>query len=179
MNHKQQLITLLKEKSVKTGLFTLASGKQSDFYVDARQTILNAKGALLVSELILELVDPTVKGVGGPVTGADPIAGAVALLSAQRGRNLHGFMVRKEPKGHGANNWVEGRENLPKGSRLCVIEDTVTTGGSLLRAVQKLEDIGYTIAQCIAVVDREEGARKRIENAGYQYLTLTTKSELI
>jgi len=179
MTKKQQLINLLKQKSVKTGLFTLASGKQSDFYVDARQTTLNAQGAHLVAELILEQIDNTVQGVGGPVTGADPIAGAVALLSAQRGTPLHGFMVRKAPKGHGANNWVEGRGNLPEGASLCVVEDTVTTGGSLLRAVEKLEEIGYKVVQCITVVDREEGARERIEQAGYPYLALTTKSELL
>jgi orotate phosphoribosyltransferase len=179
MTKKEQLIALLKEKSVRSGEFTLASGKKSDFYVDARQTTLNAHGAALVAELVLQSVDPTVQGVGGPVTGADPIAGAVALLSGQRGQPLHGFMVRKEAKGHGAGNFVEGRANLPDGAHLCVVEDTVTTGGSLLRAVEKLEDIGYKVVQCITVVDREEGARERIESAGYPYIALTTRSELI
>ena len=179
MNSKESLIALLKEKSVRVGEFTLASGKKSNFYVDARQTTLHAQGALLVAELILDVLEPAVQGVGGPVTGADPIAGAVALLSHQKGTPRHGFMVRKEPKGHGANNWVEGRTNLPAGAKLCVVEDTVTTGGSLLRAVSKLEELGYHVVQCITVVDREEGARERIEAAGYPYIALTTKSELL
>ena len=179
MQHKQQLIALLKEKSVRTGKFILASGKESNFYVDARQTTLNAQGARLIAELILERLDPSVEGVGGPVTGADPIAGAVALLSGIKGNPKQGFMVRKEPKGHGANNWVEGRNNLPEGAHLCVVEDTVTTGGSLLKAVRKLEEIGYKVVQCITVVDREEGAKERIEAAGYTYIPLVTKSELM
>lgn len=179
MTKKQQLIAILKDKSVRTGTFTLASGKTSNFYVDARQTTLNAQGSLLVAEMMLDLISPEVQGVGGPVTGADPITGAITLLSAQRNRPIHGFMVRKNPKGHGANHWVEGQGNLPKGSRVCVIEDTVTTGGSLLRAVEKLEEIGYEVVQCLAVVDREEGARERIEQAGYQYVSLTTKRELL
>jgi orotate phosphoribosyltransferase len=179
VERKQQLIALLKEKSVRTGKFTLASGKESTFYVDARQTTLNARGAHLIAELILDCLEPSVQGVGGPVTGADPIAGAVAQLSHIKGVPRHGFMVRKEPKGHGANNWVEGRNNLPDGAHLCVIEDTVTTGGSLLRAVGKLEELGYKVVQCITVVDREEGAKKRIETAGYPYVSLVTKSELI
>jgi orotate phosphoribosyltransferase len=178
MDRKGRLVDILKEKSVRFGAFTLASGKQSDFYVDARQTTLNAEGALLVAEMVLEHLVEDVSGVGGPVTGADPIAGAVALLSAQRGRMVHGFMVRKQPKGHGAQQWVEGRANLPDGAKVCVVEDTVTTGGSLLRAVDRLERSGLTVVQCIAVVDREEGAAQKIEEAGYSFLALVGRSDL-
>ena len=176
---KRALIELLKEKSVRFGTFTLASGKTSDFYVDARQCTLHAEGALLIAELILEQLKPDVVAVGGPVTGADPIAGAVALRAAQQNKNIHGFMVRKEPKGYGGKQWIEGKSNLPEGSSLCVIEDTVTTGGSLLRAIEKLEEAGFTVAQCITVVDREEGARERIEGAGYPFEALVSRSELL
>ena len=88
-------------------------------------------------------------------------------------------MVRKEPKGHGAKRWVEGRENIPKGSAICVVEDTVTTGGSLLKAIKHLENDGLVVKQCIAVVDREEGAKDAIENAGYPFSALVTKTELM
>ncbi|MBM76644.1 MAG: orotate phosphoribosyltransferase [Proteobacteria bacterium] len=179
INKNQALIKLLKEKSVRFGEFTLASGKKSDFYVDARQCTLNAQGALLIADLILEVLKPDVVAVGGPVTGADPIAGAVALRSALSGRNIHGFMVRKEPKGHGAQHWIEGLNNIPKGSSLCIVEDTVTTGGSLLKAVEKCEQAGFKIAQCITVVDREEGARSKIEASGYEYRALITRTDLM
>ena len=128
--------------------------------------------------LILQRLAPDIIGVGGPVTGADPIAGAVALLSAQKGRPVHGFMVRKQPKGHGAQQWVEGRANLPDGSRVCVVEDTVTTGGSLLRAVERLQQDGLEVVQCIAVVDREEGAAEKISAAGLPFIALVGRSDL-
>ena len=131
---KDRLVEILMERSVRHGTFTLASGKESDLYVDARQTTLSPEGALVIADLILERLHPEAVGVGGPVTGADPITGAVALRSWQQGRPIHGFMVRKEPKGHGAGNQVEGRAGLPDGSKVCMIEDTVTTGGSTLRA---------------------------------------------
>ena len=176
---KEELIEILKEKSVRTGHFTLASGKISDFYVDARQTTLNGRGSVLIANLILEQLDPSITAVGGPVTGADPITGSVISLASLRGRELGGFMVRKQAKGHGVGNWVEGLANCPKGSNICVLEDTVTTGGSLLKAVHKLEELGLNVQQCIAVVDREEGARETIEGAGYSFIALTTRSELI
>ena len=175
---KQALIQLLNSKSVRFGTFTLASGKTSDFYVDARQCTLNAQGALLIADLIINVLKPEIVAVGGPVTGADPIAGAVALRSTLLGREIHGFMVRKEPKGHGGKQWVEGLKNIPEGSPICVVEDTVTTGGSLLRAAEKLEDAGLKVAQCITVVDRQEGARKKIEESGYEYTALVTREEL-
>ena len=176
---KQELIKLLKKNSVRVGQFTLASGKTSDFYVDARQTTLHGQGSVLIAKLLLEILDDEVLAIGGPVTGADPITGATIALASLEGRELAGFMVRKQAKGYGGQNWVEGLGNIPENAPICVIEDTVTTGGSLLKAIQKLEAIGFKIKQCIAVVDREEGARECIEEAGYPFLALTTRSELL
>lgn len=173
-----RLVALLEERSVRRGRFVLASGKESDFYVDARQTTLHAEGAAIIAAMILDRLHPDVVGVGGPVTGADPIAGAVAALSFLRGRPVHGFMVRKEPKGHGLKQWLEGRANLPNGSPVCIVEDTVTTGGSLLRAVERVQEAGLEVVQVIAVVDREEGAAERIAAAGLRLETLVTRSEL-
>lgn len=176
---KDQLIKILKEKSVKVGEFTLASGKTSNFYVDARQTTLSSEGALVIADLLLELLDPEVVGIGGPVTGAIPIVGSTILRSQQLGRPLSGFMVRKAIKGHGTGNMVEGLGSLEAGSKVCMVEDTVTTAGSLVKAIQFVEDAGLNVVQCIAIVDREEGAAETMRAAGYDLISLTTKSELM
>lgn len=179
MTLDEKLIDLLRDLSVRTGTFTLASGKTSDFYVDARQTTLHPKGAHIIAQLILKRLHPSVSAVGGPVTGADPITGAVVALSHSTDRPINGFMVRKEAKGYGTQNWLEGRANLGAGCSVCVIEDTVTTGGSLLRAIERVEAAGYKVVQCIAVVDREEGAREIIEQSGYPFEALCTRTALI
>ena len=179
MDSLNRLIQILKERSVRQEKVILASGRESDFYVDARQTTLNAEGAALIAELVIERLNDDIVAVGGPVTGADPISGAIAAQSWHVNRPVHGFMVRKEPKGHGMKLWVEGLGNIPKGSKVCIVEDTVTTGGSLLTAAQKLEDCGLVVSQIIVVVDREEGALERISSAGYSFEPLTTKSDLL
>lgn len=174
-----RLIEILKEKSVKIGTFTLASGKESNFYVDARQTTLSSEGALVIADLILEHLDPSVVGIGGPVTGAIPIVGATILRAHQQGRSLSGFMVRKERKGHGTGNMVEGLGGLPKGSKVCMVEDTVTTAGSLVKAIRFVEEAGLEVVQCMAIVDREEGATETMAAAGFTLLSLTSKTELM
>ncbi|MEC7946283.1 MAG: orotate phosphoribosyltransferase [Myxococcota bacterium] len=179
MSTHDRLLALLRERSVRRQKVILASGRESDFYVDARQTTLHPEGAASIAELVLDLLEDDIVGVGGPVTGADPIAGAVAALSHLRGRPVSGFMVRKEPKGHGLKLWVEGRANLPDGGRVAMVEDTVTTGGSLLRAIERVEANGLVVAQVIVVVDREEGARERLAEAGYELVALTGRRELL
>ena len=175
---KSRLIEILLERSVRHGTFTLASGKTSDLYVDARQTTLCPEGAAVIADLILSRLHPDVVGVGGPVTGADPITGAVALRSWQAGRPIHGFMVRKEPKGHGAGNQVEGRAGLPDGRAVCMIEDTVTTGGSLLKAIHAVEAAGLRVVQVICVVDRCEGAAEVFAKAGYTLEALVERQDI-
>ena len=163
---------------MRFGSFVLASGKTSDLYVDARQTTLDPEGASLLAGLLLGQLKPGVLGIGGPVTGADPITGAVVALSWQEGRPVHGFMVRKEPKGHGTGNQVEGRGGLPDGAQVCMVEDTVTTGGSLLKAIHAVEAAGLEVVQVLCVVDREEGATERLAEAGYLLEPLVRRSEL-
>lgn len=174
-----RLVALLREKSVKTGTFQLASGKTSDFYVDARQTTLHAEGAWLVGKLVLERLHPSVQAVGGMTLGADPIACAAAALSGETERLVHAFLIRKEPKGHGTASQVEGTGNLPRGTRVAVVEDTTTTGTSLLRAVRLAEEAGLDVVQCITVVDRQEGAAEAVADAGWQLEALTTRAELL
>ena len=175
---KERLIEILKERSVRTGTFTLTSGKTSDLYVDARQTTLSPEGATVLAKMILERLHPDAVGIGGPVTGADPITGAVITHSWQTGRPLHGFMVRKEAKGHGAGNQVEGRFGLPDGSKVTMIEDTVTTGGSLLKAINAVEAAGLQVVQVLCVVDRCEGAAEIFEAAGYTLEALVNREDI-
>ncbi|MFK7931311.1 MAG: orotate phosphoribosyltransferase [Myxococcota bacterium] len=174
-----QLIGLLRELSVRRGTFTLASGRESDFYVDARQTALNAHGSALIAKIILERLHPDVVAVGGMTLGADPIASSVAALSTHYGRPVHGFIIRKEPKGHGVGRYLVGELNLPAGSKVCMVEDTTTTGGSLLQAINRVREAGYEVAQVMTLVDREEGAKDNLESAGYTLDALTTRTQLL
>lgn len=175
---RERLIALLKEKSYRRRRVVLASGRESDFYVDGKQTTLHAEGAWLVANLVLDALEPEVRGIGGLVIGADPIAAAVAAVSWTRGRPVHAFLVRKEAKGHGTARFVEGRENLPDGTPVCVVEDTVTTGGSLLKAVDRCEAEGLRVVQCLAIVDREEGAVEALAERGLTLRSLVRRAEL-
>lgn len=179
MTAHQRLVDLLRSRSVRTGQFTLASGKQSDFYVDARQTTLHAEGARLVAEAILDRLAPDVVAVGGLTLGADPIACSVAALSTLRGHPIHAFLIRKEAKGHGTGQYCEGLANVPSGSHVAIVEDTTTTGGSLLAACDRAKGAGLVVVQCLTVVDREEGAAEAIGAAGYHLEALTTRTELL
>lgn len=175
---RPRLVQLLREKSYRRMRVVLASGRESDFYVDARQTTLHAEGSWIIGSLIHEALRPEVVGVGGLTMGADPIASAVATVSWSRGKPVHAFIVRKEPKGHGTQTWVEGRANLPAGSPVAIVEDTTTTGGSLLKAVDRAEADGLRVVQCFTVVDREEGAAEALAARGFELHALVRRREL-
>lgn len=178
--HHRELVALLRERSVRTGTFTLASGRVSDLYVDTRQTTLHARGSALVARLLLARLRPEVVAVGGMTLGADPIACAAAAWSeAVLGRPVHAFLVRKEAKAHGTGNPVEGMGNLSAGDPVCVVEDTTTTGGSLLKAVERAREAGLRVVQCVTVVDRQEGAAEALAAAGLTLEALTTRAELV
>jgi len=172
------LVALLRELSVRTGSFTLASGATSDFYVDARQTTLHGRGCKLVADAVLERLQPEVVAVGGMTLGADPIACSVAARSPAD-RPIHAFLIRKQAKGHGTGRQVEGLASVPAGSPVCIVEDTTTTGGSLLRAVAAAEAAGLRVVQCITVVDRQEGAAAAVAAEGYSLEALTTRARLL
>lgn len=173
-----RLLALLREKSVRFGTFTLASGKQSDFYVDVRQTALNSEGSWRIGKQILGRLKPEVEAVGGMTLGADPLTSATTALAFESGRTVHGFIIRKEAKGHGTGKTVEGMGNFPAGTPVCVLEDTTTTGGSLLRAIERAEEAGLKVVQTLTVVDREEGAKERLAEAGYTLEALATRTQL-
>lgn len=175
---RDRLIELLKERSYRRMRVVLASGRESDFYVDGKQTTLNAEGAWLVGNLVFEALLPEVQAVGGLVIGADPVASATAAVSFHRGRPVHAFLVRKEPKGHGTGRHVEGRGNIPDGTAVCIVEDTTTTGGSLLLAVDRAEAEGLRVVQCLTLVDREEGASEALAARGLTLTRLVRRCEL-
>jgi orotate phosphoribosyltransferase len=184
MDDHGRLVALLRERSVRTGTFVLASGKTSDLYVDARVTTLHAEGSAIVARLILARLRPDVVGVGGMTLGADPIACAAAARSIEvLGRPVHAFLIRKEAKGHGTAQQVEGIANLGSadggGARVCIVEDTTTTGSSLLKAVEVARAAGLDVVQAITVVDREEGAAEAIAAAGIPFEALTARRELV
>ncbi len=180
---KPRLIQLLRELSYSRRKVILASGRESDFYVDGKQTTLHAEGAAITGRLVLaELrrTDPPVVGVGGMSIGADPIATATSVASTlDGGAAVHSFYVRKEAKGHGTKQYVEGLRNLPEGSRVAVVEDTSTTGNSAWKAVQRARDAGLDVVMVVTVVDRQEGAREFLEDKGLEVRSLVTRTELV
>jgi orotate phosphoribosyltransferase len=167
---RQQLIDHISNEAVFHGDFTLTSGKKASFYIDLRKVSLDHRVAPLIGQVMLDLIAdvPDVTAVGGMTMGADPVAAAILHQGAARGLAYDAFVVRKEPKDHGRGKQVEGPEL--EGKRVIVLEDTSTTGGSPLKAVEALKKVGAEIAAVAVVVDRSTGAREVIEQAGYPYL---------
>jgi orotate phosphoribosyltransferase len=151
------------------GDFTLTSGKKASYYIDLRKVSLDHRVAPLIGDVMVDLIDdiPDVFAVGGLTMGADPIASAVLHRGVLKGKDYDAFVVRKEPKDHGRGKQVEGPDL--EGKRVIVLEDTSTTGGSPLAAAAALEKVGANVVAVAVVVDRDTGAREKIEAAGYQY----------
>lgn len=173
MYDKQALVAEIRKKALKFGDFTLASGKKARYYLDGKQVTLDGEGARLVAEGILDLLaDRMPDAVGGMAIGADPITAAVITMSAVRGTPIRGFMVRKESKGHGTNQYVEGP--VKPGDAVVIVEDVVTTGGSSLKAIERVEAFGMKVSGVIAIIDRMEGGRQAFESRGYLLQSLLT-----
>ena len=162
MSARQKLIDAISKDAVFHGDFTLTSGKKASYYIDLRKVSLDGRVAPLIGQVMVDLIAdiPNVDAVGGLTMGADPIAAA-------QGRPYDAFVVRKEPKDHGRGRQVEGPELA--GKRVVVLEDTSTTGGSPLKAIEALLKVGAEIAAVAVVVDRDTGAKEVIEAAGYPY----------
>lgn len=178
--NKRRLASLLLEKSYREGDFLLSSGKRSDYYFDCRITSLSAEGSWLIGILFNEmLAELAIQGVGGMTMGADPLVSAVTVLSNSTPRKLNGLLVRKEPKGHGTNQYVEGLANFNTGDNVAMLEDVVTTGASLLKACERVSACGLKIAAVCVILDREEGARAALAEAGHNLMALFTRQELL
>jgi orotate phosphoribosyltransferase len=179
VSDRQRLVALLRDRSVEHRRVVLASGKESDFFVDCKQSVLTAEGHALVGTLMFEALEqlPPCDAVAGVELGGCPLASAVSLVSFQRGRPLDALYVRKEAKDHGTRKLVEGDRSLRPGLRVVVLEDVVTTGGSTLKAVAKLTEVGTTVVGVVAIVDRLEGGRAAIEASGVPVVALTTRDD--
>ncbi|MCE5303155.1 MAG: orotate phosphoribosyltransferase [Planctomycetaceae bacterium] len=174
MYDKQALMELMRQKALKFGHFTLASGKQATYYLDGKQVTLDPTGARLVAEGFLDLLaeGPRPDAVGGMSIGADPITAAVITMSAVRGEPLLGFLVRKESKGHGTNQFLEGP--VRPGQTAVIVEDVVTTGGSSLKAIERVEAFGMKVLGVLAIIDRMEGGAAAFASRGYSLCSLLT-----
>ena len=183
MTERERLLGLLKRLAYEKRKVVLSSGRESDFYIDTKQATLSAEGHYLVGRLMLAEIRaayPGAQAVGGMTMGADPLASAVSLtsfLAAADGATLPAFYVRKEPKGHGTNQWVEGKKGLPASARVAIVEDVVTTGASTLKAVERCRSEGLTVLGVVALVDREEGGRAAVEAAGIALRALFARSD--
>jgi len=177
---RSRLRQLLTEKSVRLGEFTLASGASSSYYVDARLTTMSAEGQDLVGRVGLQAIQEAgwePDWIGGLTLGADPIAYAIAHASWADGRPIDAFTVRKAPKEHGTGRQIEG--GLPEDARVVLLEDSVTSGGSALRAARVVAAHGARVLGVLALVDREEGGREAIEGAGYPFRAIYRAGELV
>ena len=186
MPARDRLLSLLRDRSFQKKRVTLASGKESDFFIDCKQTILTAEGHALVGELMLDALAqlPACDAVAGVELGGCPLASAVALTSHLRhpgdpAAAKDAVYVRKDVKDHGSKRALEGDTRLRERASLAILEDVTTTGGSTLKAVEKLKAAGYRVSGVIALVDRLEGGREAIEAAGLPFVALYTRRDFM
>ena len=175
----RELIGLVESKALKRGTFRLASGREASFYLDAKQVVLDAHGAMLVGRAILERLrslGPLPAAVGGMSIGADPITSAVVTMAGVEGLPLKGFMVRKEPKDHGTKKYVEGP--VEPGQRVVIVEDVTTTGGSSLLAIDRVHEFGLVVERVVTVIDRLAGAKDAFAARGIPLESLVTIRDL-
>ena len=176
---RRELLALIEQRALKRGTFTLASGRTASFYLDAKQVVLDARGAMLVGRAILERLQGLGElpdAIGGMAIGADPITGAAVTMAGVAGLPLKGFMVRKEPKGHGMQRYVEGP--VEPGQRVVIVEDVTTTGGSSLLAIDRAEEFGLKVERVVTVIDRLAGAAEAFAARGIPLEPLVTIRDL-
>jgi orotate phosphoribosyltransferase len=180
MATRDDLIALLATRSAKRGSFTLASGRQSSLYIDARITTMSPDGLALIGPLGLAAIHGagwSADAIGGLTLGADPIACAISYASAASATPLRAFTVRKEPKTHGTGKLIEGP--FRSGDRVVVIEDTITTGSSARKAIDAVQNEGGTVVGVLALVDRQEGGREALESLGVPVVALATADDIV
>ena len=176
---RQELLQLIEQRALQRGTFTLASGRTASFYLDAKQVVLDARGAMLVGRAILERLQalgPLPDAIGGMSIGADPITAAAVTMAGVAGLSLKGFMVRKEPKGHGMKRYVEGP--VEPGQRVVIVEDVTTTGGSSLLAIDRAIEFGLKVERVVTVIDRLAGAAAAFAARGIPLEPLVTIRDL-
>ena len=174
---KEELLELIKKYAYKKGEFKLSSGKTSEHYVNCKPVTLSGRGLTLSSLLLLKEVETDY--VGGLTLGADPLVSGVALVSALDSRMVNGLIVRKEAKGHGTQAYIEGLLP-PEGTKITVLEDVITTGGSAIKAATRLRDAGYVVERVVAIVDRQEDkeADEFMESVNLELRSLFTLDDI-
>jgi len=174
---RDELLDLLKKDAYKKGEYTLSSGKKSEHYVNCKPVTLSGRGLTLASLMMLQQVKTSY--VAGLTLGADPLVSGVSLVSALDSRLVNGLIVRKEAKGHGTQAWIEGLLP-PEGTIITVLEDVITTGGSAIKAVEKLRDAGYVVNTVVSIVDRQEDdeANAAMKLSGLELKSLFTLDEI-
>jgi orotate phosphoribosyltransferase len=174
-----ELVDLVASRALKRGSFRLASGREASFYLDAKQVVLDSHGAMLVGRAILrrlEAAGTLPAAVGGMSIGADPVTSAVVTMAGVEGRSLKGFLVRKEPKGHGLQRFIEGP--VEPGQRVVIVEDVITTGGSSLLAIDRAIEFGLVVERLVVVIDRLAGGREALAARGIPLESLVTIRDL-
>jgi orotate phosphoribosyltransferase len=182
MDERQRLKTILVEKSYRSGTFTLTSGRTSDFYIDGKQTTLDAEGAYLCGTLLYRFIaaEPEpIRAVGGMTLGADPLATATSLISYIQGNPLPAFIVRKKAKEHGTGRAIEGLKNLAPGCRVAIVEDVVTTGGTLLQVIEQVQAAGFAVGIVATIVDRQEGGAENLAARGFALRSIFTREQIL
>ncbi len=170
MTEENKLLEVFKKYAVLHGEFTLASGAKSSYYFDGRLLTLLPEGAYLVGKEVFSLLVGKVDAVGGPTLGADPIVTAVAVISHLEGQPIPAFIVRGEVKKHGTQKRIEG--HLPRGGRVAIVEDVITTGGSVFQAIEAVEAEGCQVVKVIALLDRQQGGSDKLRRRGYDFVAL-------
>ena len=178
---RERLVAILRERSFERKKVILASGRESDFFIDCKQSILTAEGHALVGSLMFDALDalPVCEAVAGVELGGCPLASAVSLVSFVRNRPLPALYVRKEVKDHGSRRLVEGDKALRPGLPVVILEDVITTGGSTLKAVEKLRLVGAEVVGVVALVDRLEGGAEAIRAAGLPLVSICTRRDFM
>lgn len=180
---RERLLDRLRNEAYRQGTFTLASGKRSDFFIDCKKVILSAEGHALLGGVMLDAVEQfasragSVGAVAGVALGGCPLASAVAVTSFTRGRPLDALYVRKEAKDHGTRALVEG--SVPAGTRVALLEDVLTTGGSSRAAIDRLREAGFQVPYVLAIVDRREGGLEALRAAGVEAEALFSREDFV
>ena len=178
---KARLAGILYERSYMEGDFTLSSGRKSDYYFDCRQTSLNPEGAWLIGSIFWRMLEGAgAQAVAGMTMGADPLVTATSMAAYDRGVELPALIVRKEAKGHGAGRSVEGLANIPQGAGIIMLEDVVSTGGSVLKACKRIEEAGLRVLSVVCILNRQEaGCAEAFAQSGYSLRSMYTREELV
>lgn len=175
---KEELRQLIRSQAYFEGKFILSSGKESDYYIDARLITLQPKGAFLIAKLMLDMIkDVSYDAIGGPTLGADPLIGAIGVVSFQQGKAKPTFIVRKEAKAHGKGKLVEGPD-IQAGAKVVVIDDVATTGKAFLHSIDVFSSLNIQVARCLAIVDRNQGAPQAVKDKGSQMMSIFDIEEI-